>query len=293
MLTLDALEVVVRVWGYSERHIYDPIYTSYDRPADIPYVHRPNLTQARARGLAAINADSLGLRAKIVGSMNYRQNNINRVLRGRVRHDAKLVAHLQQHASRYYPELASSRLAVQLVSHISNPNSRADVYEFCLSSWSVQRRVIVKVQSSLKVATRDEGSFANVSRLLGPVDPRMRTLYEFTAMSSLMDMLDGQLGEQFGGVRIFEMLADPPAVIMKKRPEEDLRRLLALARAGSDESSAQVFLAMRNAGALLRRFHRLPDLPHTKFRGAGGDELIDSLLRLTEYLRERVGHKPF
>lgn len=68
LTTLVALEVAVRIWGYSERHIYDPIYTAFDRTGDIPYIHKPNLEQARARGLAVINTDSLGLRAKIAGA---------------------------------------------------------------------------------------------------------------------------------------------------------------------------------------------------------------------------------
>jgi hypothetical protein len=49
-------------------HICDPIYTSFNRTSDIPYIHKPNLTRARARGLAVINTDSLGLRAKAVGA---------------------------------------------------------------------------------------------------------------------------------------------------------------------------------------------------------------------------------
>ncbi|MDE3219842.1 MAG: SGNH/GDSL hydrolase family protein [Nitrospirota bacterium] len=69
LITLIALEVAVRVWGYSERHIYDPIYTSFDRTEDIPYIPKPNLREARARGLAMINTDSLGLRAKIAGGV--------------------------------------------------------------------------------------------------------------------------------------------------------------------------------------------------------------------------------
>jgi lysophospholipase L1-like esterase len=68
LIPLIALEVAVRMWGYSERHIYDPIYTSFDRTIDIPYIHKPNLTEARARGLAVINTDSLGLRTKRVGA---------------------------------------------------------------------------------------------------------------------------------------------------------------------------------------------------------------------------------
>lgn len=68
LITLVVLEAAVRIWGYSQRNIYDPIYTSFDRTDDIPYIHKPNLAQARARGLAVINTDSLGLRAKIAGA---------------------------------------------------------------------------------------------------------------------------------------------------------------------------------------------------------------------------------
>jgi len=167
------------------------------------------------------------------------------------------------------------------------------MYEFCLSSKSVERRVIAKVRLPRKAAARGAGSFANVSRLVGPEEHRVRTQYEFTAMSSLMALVDRQPGERFGSVRILEMLAELSALIMEKRPEEDCRRLLALARTGSDSSSAQVLPAMRNTGALLRLFHGLADLPHTKSRGAEVGELIDSLLRLTQYLRERVRQGPF
>ncbi len=61
------MEIGVRIWGYSEHHIHDPIYTSFESSEDIPYIHKPNLIQARARGLVVINTDSLGLRSKISG----------------------------------------------------------------------------------------------------------------------------------------------------------------------------------------------------------------------------------
>ena len=68
LITLILLEVAVRIWGYAQPHMYDPIYRPYDRTEDIPYIHKPNLVEARARGLAVINTDSLGLRAKISGA---------------------------------------------------------------------------------------------------------------------------------------------------------------------------------------------------------------------------------
>lgn len=68
LVTLVALEVVVRVSGYSQHQIYDPIYMPFDRSRDIPYVHKPDLVQARARGRAVIDTDSLGLRTTSAGA---------------------------------------------------------------------------------------------------------------------------------------------------------------------------------------------------------------------------------
>lgn len=67
LVTLLLLEIGVRIWGYSEHHIHDPIYTSFELSEDIPYIHKPNLMHARARGLVFINTDSLGLRSKVSG----------------------------------------------------------------------------------------------------------------------------------------------------------------------------------------------------------------------------------
>lgn len=66
--TFALLEVGVRVSGYSEKHLCDPIYARFDAaPEEIPYVHRPNLSGARGRGLSVVNTDSLGLRSTSAG----------------------------------------------------------------------------------------------------------------------------------------------------------------------------------------------------------------------------------
>lgn len=66
--TLILLEIAVRIWGYSERYIYDPIYMPFEASEDIPFVHKPNLENARARGNAIIHTDSLGLRSTESGT---------------------------------------------------------------------------------------------------------------------------------------------------------------------------------------------------------------------------------
>lgn len=68
LATLALVEGGVRLSGYSEHHLCDPIYMPFAAaPEEIPYVHKPNLSQVRARGMAIINTDSLGLRSEVVG----------------------------------------------------------------------------------------------------------------------------------------------------------------------------------------------------------------------------------
>ena len=69
LLTVSILfEIGVRLSGYAERQLYDSIYMRFALTQEIPYVHRPNLVKARARGLAVLNTDSLGLRSKTAGA---------------------------------------------------------------------------------------------------------------------------------------------------------------------------------------------------------------------------------
>ena len=63
LATTVLLEIAVRLSGYSEHHLCDPIYTPFAASNDIPYIHKAKLINARARGLAVINTDSLGLRS--------------------------------------------------------------------------------------------------------------------------------------------------------------------------------------------------------------------------------------
>jgi hypothetical protein len=62
LVAVVLLELGVRWSGFAERHLYDPVYRRFDGSADIPYVHKPNLVRARARGRAVIDTDALGLR---------------------------------------------------------------------------------------------------------------------------------------------------------------------------------------------------------------------------------------
>jgi hypothetical protein len=65
LFILVFLEILVRVWGYSQRYFYDPIYLPYSQCQEIPYVMKPNLHHVRAHGNIRINTDALGLRSPV------------------------------------------------------------------------------------------------------------------------------------------------------------------------------------------------------------------------------------
>jgi hypothetical protein len=60
-VTLIAMEVAVRLSGFAERHFEDPIYEPHPA-AEIPYVLKSGLVDARGRGLSRVSTDELGLR---------------------------------------------------------------------------------------------------------------------------------------------------------------------------------------------------------------------------------------
>jgi hypothetical protein len=64
---LILLEVFVRLWGYSQRYISDPVYMA-GIPSEIPYVMRPNLANARGQSDTRFNTDALGLRSQHPGT---------------------------------------------------------------------------------------------------------------------------------------------------------------------------------------------------------------------------------
>lgn len=67
LIILVCLEALVRLWGYSEMYLYDPIYRPCPESKEIPFVLKPNLTNVRAHGNIRINTDALGLRSLTPG----------------------------------------------------------------------------------------------------------------------------------------------------------------------------------------------------------------------------------
>jgi len=119
----------------------DPIYMPFPAAADIPYVHKPGLANARARGLAVINTDSLGLRAKISGATyGGRANDEYRIaLVG----DSVTFGEGVEKTEDTYPEVMEAALnQKQRVAKVRVFNFAASAYSVAVMSATLERRML-------------------------------------------------------------------------------------------------------------------------------------------------------
>lgn len=130
LLTLALLEGTVRIWGYADRYIYDPIYAPYDK-CDTPLVvHKPNLQNALARANTIINTDSLGLRSVVPGRIIGEKpaNTIRIAIAG----DSVTFGHGVKDTADVYPAVLESILNSQ-----SGGTVRYEVFNFGVSAYSL------------------------------------------------------------------------------------------------------------------------------------------------------------
>ena len=139
--TLVLLEIAVRIWGYSEHYIYDPIYEPFPQGEDIPFIHKANLHQARGRGLTLLNTDSLGLRSLESGTIYGRKqtDEIRIVILG----DSITFGEGVPNTEDIYPQLVEAMLQERL------PDKQIRVFNFGVSAYSIQTMVATLQQRAL------------------------------------------------------------------------------------------------------------------------------------------------
>ncbi len=147
--TAALLEIGVRLWGYSAHYIYDPIYMPYEESAEIPYVHRPGLHNARARGMAVIDTDSLGLRSLESGATYGAKGDDE--YRIAITGDSVTFGEGVPETADTYPVVLERRLNREW------PAGRVTVFNFAVSAYSVRqmtatlRHRMVKIDPDLVI----------------------------------------------------------------------------------------------------------------------------------------------
>ncbi len=147
--TLVILELTVRISGYSKRYIYDPIYQPYPKCSDIPYVHKPCLHHKRARGLAIIDTDRLGLRS--INACTQYGAKTRHEIRIAITGDSVTFGEGVPETKCTYP----AQLEKILKKHY--PNTTVTVFNFGVSAYSVKEMAatasvrMIKVQPDLMI----------------------------------------------------------------------------------------------------------------------------------------------
>ena len=67
VISIFLCELIIRLWGYSDIYMYDPIYRPYPMCNEINYVLKSSLKNARGPTNTFFNTDQLGLRAMTSG----------------------------------------------------------------------------------------------------------------------------------------------------------------------------------------------------------------------------------
>lgn len=129
-LILLVLESILRLWGYADRYISDPIYMSYDQ-CDAPIVtHKPNLRNAKASAMVLMDTDSLGLRTINPGEpIGAKAANVRRIA---VVGDSYTFGHGIRNTADVYPTVLQS-----LMNSNKHGKTRYEVFNFGVAAYSL------------------------------------------------------------------------------------------------------------------------------------------------------------
>ncbi len=134
IFTLVLLEGIVRLWGYSDRYIYDPIYTLCDKCDPPLVVHKPNLRHALARAMTIIDTDSLGLRTVDAGRTISRKSADE--IRIAIVGDSVTFGHGVRNSADVYPAVLEN-----ILNSGSGGKNRFRVFNFGVSAYSLNEMV--------------------------------------------------------------------------------------------------------------------------------------------------------
>lgn len=194
---------------------------------------------------------------------------------------ARLLRHLRDHATRYYPDLGNAELHVDCIGSREGTLSR--VYRFRIRSRGRQRGVVVKLPPAKAPLPRSPTT--RRIRVAPPLDPFTKYENEHVALRAIERHFDALGDRRFGAVRILDFLPDERAVVMEEVRGRPLTSLVARAhRLRWPLGCPRLEAAFRNTGAWLRAYHELPALPHTRRRSATPDEFVACVQRLAGFL---------
>lgn len=194
----------------------------------------------------------------------------------------RLRQHLAVAASRYYPELASEELQIELAG--AAPHNASTIYHFRLQANGCEHGVLVKTPPLAVL-------HPPAVQLTAP-EIKFRSEYE-----ALVDIHAhfNRLGDtRFGAVRPLDFVAEVLGIVMEEVSYPTLRsKFSRTSRLQPWQRTNESFIPFRHAGGWLRTFHALDRGEHATPRDVDRDAFLTVLNGLAEILSSAIGDQSF
>jgi hypothetical protein len=189
---------------------------------------------------------------------------------------------LRERVSGYFPELAGHQPHIRLVTQRNRLNSV--LCAFVVSTDAGDQRLLVKFARDRTAARSTVNGAANSRPRLFPMpDSDRKTELEFSALSRIRDHFIGLHDSRFGVLRPLDYLREQRALVLEHVLHPSLSRLLTKScRFTLRRTNLET--AIRNAGAWLRVYHRLPGLAHTRDRHETRSDFLQSVGEFVSFL---------
>jgi aminoglycoside phosphotransferase (APT) family kinase protein len=187
-----------------------------------------------------------------------------------------LVAHLEAHARSYYPDLGGAAPRVELLRTRTRTN--AWLHSFRLIGGERSHEVVAKVRRPRR------RPLSEADTPLTPIVADDRKLEcEYNALAWIQRHLEPANDPRFGCVRVLELVPQLGAFVMESVPGTNLGGALdPILRGRVPELAPSLRQAVRNSGAWLAAYHRLPALPQTRSEPETSEAFAASLAELVE-----------
>lgn len=194
----------------------------------------------------------------------------------------RLRQHLAAAASRYYPELASDELKIELAG--AAPHNASTIYHFRLQANGCQQGVLVK--------TPPLAGYHPPSAQLTAPEIKFRSEYE--ALADIHAHFNRLGDARFAAVRPLDFVAEVLGIVMEEVNYPTLRsKFSKTSRLQPWERSPEFFIPFRHAGSWLRAFHALDRGEHATPREVDRDAFLTVLNGLAEILSSAIGNQSF
>jgi hypothetical protein len=200
--------------------------------------------------------------------------------------------HIRKHAPRYYPDLSTEQIRVQLLD--KQKRRAAMLYRFKVSDKAQIRSVFVKVPLRSSSSNQTNGSGYEKPLLFPKTEPHDMHWLHYTALTAIYEYFTGLNTKQLGAIRVLDYLPQYHAIFTEESNDSGLRQLfLKENRLRSPFADSELTVVFQNVGAWLRAYHAMPKNEGVEVRHQHRDDYVEAITKLTDFLAKAREDEPY